>query len=414
MDVSADSSTIAAAKSLQLVNYAVVATVAVMVYDYCILLGDEIMYISTARRKKAKAMHLIARWLPFSMLGVRCYGLQALSLFIAELIFTLRTYALWGHSKRCWAIVVGIVVLMTIDQGPSICLPLVSIAYALLIVYEVEILLFSLYRALIHYRSTRSPLLRVLLQHNIFYFSCGLVIFFGAWHLLSRRSIPYYTSLQVVIHAILVTRMQIDLWKSDQLTHQGHVRYFEGGDAGAGADADVDANIDAGGERWWQRRGRGGVGQQGGWAWRWRSEGREVETAIPLGTLEELEFARGSRATGSGFIREELEQLGDYERNLTRAIMIKKPHVSNLHGLQMLASTLEAPWTQATIRLIFYLWSTCIARASGQLTEFERAAAQKEAAKESVGSKVFIDLTNDINDLDPTTAAAFSRRTISL
>ncbi|EGN95582.1 hypothetical protein SERLA73DRAFT_154947 [Serpula lacrymans var. lacrymans S7.3] len=331
-------------------------------------------------------MHLIARWLPFSMLGVRCYGLQALSLFIAELIFTLRTYALWGHSKRCWAIVVGIVVLMTIDQGPSIfCyqantpntgLPLVSIAYALLIVYEVAVGLVGL-----SFFSPSSPFP----PPATFFHFVLLVIFFGAWHLVPFSTVntilyenPYsdiFPDLQVVIHAILVTRMQIDLWKSDQLTHQGHVRYFEGGDAGAGADADVDANIDAGGERWWQRRGRGGVGQQGGWAWRWRSEGREVETAIPLGTLEELEFARGSRATGSGFIREELEQLGDYERNLTRAIMIKKV---------------------------------------GQLTEFERAAAQKEAAKESVGSKVFIDLTNDINDLDPTTAAAFSRRTISL
>ncbi|EGN93180.1 hypothetical protein SERLA73DRAFT_190082 [Serpula lacrymans var. lacrymans S7.3] len=44
------------------------------------------------------------------------------------------------------------------------------------------------------------------------------------------------------------------------------------------------------------------------------------------------------------------------------------------------------------------------------------ATAQKEAAKaakESVGSKVFIDLTNDIDDFDPTTAAGPSRRTTS-
>lgn len=94
-------------------------------------------------------------------------------------------------------------------------------AYVLLVVGEFEIICFTLYRSIKHYKSLASdnPLLNTLIQHNIFYFVCGF--FFS---LLVILAIGFFASvygdmasnLQVTVHALLVTRMHLELWKSDR------------------------------------------------------------------------------------------------------------------------------------------------------------------------------------------------------
>ncbi|KAG2036759.1 hypothetical protein BDR03DRAFT_1011333 [Suillus americanus] len=94
-------------------------------------------------------------------------------------------------------------------------------AYVLLVVGEFEIICFTLYRSIKHYKSLASdnPLLNTLIQHNIFYFVCGF--FFS---LLVILAIGFFASvygdmasnLQVAVHALLVTRMHLELWKSDR------------------------------------------------------------------------------------------------------------------------------------------------------------------------------------------------------
>jgi len=91
----------------------------------------------------------------------------------------------------------------------------------LLVVGELEILLFTLYRSIKHYQSLGSDnlLLKILVQHNIFYFACGLV--FSLAVILTVGLLPdvygdMTSNLQVMMHALLVTRMHLGLWKSDR------------------------------------------------------------------------------------------------------------------------------------------------------------------------------------------------------
>ncbi|EGN93581.1 hypothetical protein SERLA73DRAFT_189293 [Serpula lacrymans var. lacrymans S7.3] len=212
-----------------------------------------------------KVFYSLARYLPFAMLGLRCYAavntslsydlctlfygmnawLQTISFLFAELIFVLRTYAIWGHNKRVLVILlgsifgtfVGIIVLITTVRNDFISSPspapmitpcyedtqydVISVAYVLLFLLELEILLFTLYRALKHYRFMRSSqLLQVCIQHNIFYFACGSA-FSVANIIITFLCKPTYndylfSNIQAAAHAMLVARMQINLWKRDQ------------------------------------------------------------------------------------------------------------------------------------------------------------------------------------------------------
>ncbi|OAX31240.1 hypothetical protein K503DRAFT_105213 [Rhizopogon vinicolor AM-OR11-026] len=98
---------------------------------------------------------------------------------------------------------------------------IIVIAYVLLVVGEFEILIFTIYRSIKHYQSLGSdnPLLKILIRHNIFYFACGLV--FSLSVILTLAFLPdvygdMVSNLQVMIHALLVTRMHLELWKSDR------------------------------------------------------------------------------------------------------------------------------------------------------------------------------------------------------
>ncbi|KAG2347913.1 hypothetical protein BDR05DRAFT_591964 [Suillus weaverae] len=94
-------------------------------------------------------------------------------------------------------------------------------AFVLLVVFEFEILFLTLYRSIKHHRSlaSNSHLLNILIQHNILYFICGFVcsllvmLFVG---LLPFMYSDLITNVQVTVHALLITRMHLELWKSDR------------------------------------------------------------------------------------------------------------------------------------------------------------------------------------------------------
>ncbi|KAG1745273.1 hypothetical protein EDB19DRAFT_2023735 [Suillus lakei] len=214
-------------------------------------------------------LYLVCRYLPFVLLAANTYQvlqpalplslcstyfeinswLEGITLVAAECMFILRTYAIWGRSRRILiillcsfvAILIPVFYIMT-SFGNSVQLsepPIPNItscynfgesriivaAYILLIVGEFEIMFFTLYRSIKHYKSlaNENHLLSILIQHNIFYFICGLV--FSLLVILTIGLLPCvygdmtskrYQSLQVTVHALLVTRMHLELWKSDR------------------------------------------------------------------------------------------------------------------------------------------------------------------------------------------------------
>ncbi|KAG1776870.1 hypothetical protein EV702DRAFT_1107117 [Suillus placidus] len=168
-------------------------------------------------------------------------------------MFILRTYAIWGRSRRILIILMcsfvanlipAVYIITSYNNSQTISEPpipnitscynvgesrIIVVAYVLLVVTESEILFFTLYRSIKHHKSFArgNHLLNILIQHNIFYFICGLV--FSLLVMLTTGLLPFiygdmFSNLQSMVHALLITRMHLELWKSDRAAHaQGFV-----------------------------------------------------------------------------------------------------------------------------------------------------------------------------------------------
>ncbi|KAG2142463.1 hypothetical protein DEU56DRAFT_900494 [Suillus clintonianus] len=256
---------IAVGHSLLNLNYAYVSATVIWVYDYIIKFDDELAYLRKSRWGAVKMLYLVCRYLPFVLLATDTYQvlqpalplslcetyfvmnswLEGITLVTAESMFISRTYAIWGRSRRiliiltCSAVAIMIPVgyLMTnFGNSTEITEPpipnitscynvggsrIIVVAYVLLVVGEFEILCFTLYRSIKHYKglTSRNHLLSILIQHNIFYFICGLV--FSLLLILTLGFLPLVygdmiSNVQATVHALLITRMHLELWKSDR------------------------------------------------------------------------------------------------------------------------------------------------------------------------------------------------------
>ncbi|KAG1720039.1 hypothetical protein EDB19DRAFT_1779515 [Suillus lakei] len=133
-------------------------------------------------------------------------------------MFMLRTYAIWGRSRKILIILIaisipGFYIIINYNNSQTISEPpvpnitscynvgesrIIVAAYVLLVVRRVcltifftEILVFTLYRSIKHYRDVArgNHLLSILIQHNILYFICGLV--FSLLVMLSTGLLPF-------------------------------------------------------------------------------------------------------------------------------------------------------------------------------------------------------------------------------
>lgn len=158
----------------------------------------------------------------------------------AESIFFVRTYIIWDRSKRIlWAFIISIMFLLTpivgilVKYNSSIIVTnwigpgilgcsktgetsAVLYVYVLMVIAELEILCLTLYRAIVNYRRERGAnVLRVLVQHNIFYFGCGVASSVVLIVVIATFPASYsdlVSSVQITVHAALVTRMHRALW----------------------------------------------------------------------------------------------------------------------------------------------------------------------------------------------------------
>ncbi|KAG2047209.1 hypothetical protein BDR06DRAFT_120193 [Suillus hirtellus] len=103
--------------------------------------------------------------------------------------------------------------------------------FLLLFMFALGLAFLTLIRVIQSWRTARSPLRAILVKHNMFYYACSL--FLSAVNVLIPVLFSYVSAyysvlehLQVLVLAILATRMHLDLWHSDQHVHDSNVLLY--------------------------------------------------------------------------------------------------------------------------------------------------------------------------------------------
>ncbi|KAG1883967.1 hypothetical protein F4604DRAFT_1919774 [Suillus subluteus] len=264
MEYSSDD--IAAAGSLQFSTYIHVSMATFWIYDYACSLHEEWTFLLGSRWSKVKGLYIVTRYLPFILLTINLYlsftpnddpgrcsvfddidsGIGIVSVIFSEFFFILRTYALWNKNRILLAAMlftfftfvgasIGIAfatiapAVMATSAIPGITgcyrsssnLPLLA-PILLLSVFELGLMILTLIRAIQSWRVNSSRLYVVLVNHNIFYYACGLLFSVTNIFTLLLLQYSYHTllyDLQFMILAILATRMHLHLWQMNQHAH---------------------------------------------------------------------------------------------------------------------------------------------------------------------------------------------------
>ncbi|KAG2068173.1 hypothetical protein BDR04DRAFT_1143939 [Suillus decipiens] len=96
------------------------------------------------------------------------------------------------------------------------------IPFLLLTVFELGLVILTLIRAIQSWRTSSSRLYVVFVKHNIFYYACGLILSVANILASLLLQYSYYHMLyvfEVVILAILATRMHLHLWHANRRAH---------------------------------------------------------------------------------------------------------------------------------------------------------------------------------------------------
>ncbi|KAF9231168.1 hypothetical protein BU15DRAFT_82726 [Melanogaster broomeanus] len=215
-------------------NYGTVSVLMVWVYEYAITFDEEVAFLKKSRWNTVKILYLVCRYLPFlcvatntshfvqpglsvkacesyffllscqfhvtiarSGLTVGTIDANLTIIICADMMFLVRTYALWDRTRLALAIIlvnfmaffIPIVVITALFNSAPTFIPVLGITscsaashsriillgYVLLVIGETEILLSTLYQSVQHYRvGGRGRLLTILVNHNVWYFGCSL------------------------------------------------------------------------------------------------------------------------------------------------------------------------------------------------------------------------------------------------
>lgn len=180
------------------------------------------------------------------MINNICSCFSLISVICSECFFILRTYALWNNNKFVLAAMlaaflavivacVGVLFAATAN-APFETSPIPGITgcyqstgsdelflpFVLLFALELGLVSLTLVRAIQSWRVARNHLYDILLRHNIFYYACGL--FFSVGNVLASLLLQYAYSgmlqdFQLIVLAILATRMHLHLWHVDRQIH---------------------------------------------------------------------------------------------------------------------------------------------------------------------------------------------------
>ncbi|KAG1842734.1 hypothetical protein DFJ58DRAFT_731893 [Suillus subalutaceus] len=128
-------------------------------------------------------------------------------------------FAATGPAARVTSAIPGITGLLPEVRPVSRSL----VPILLLSVFELGLMTLTLIRAIQSWRINPSRLYVVLVNHNIFYYACGLLFSITNIFTLLLLQYAYHTlfyDFQFVMLAILATRMHLHLWQMNQHAHR--------------------------------------------------------------------------------------------------------------------------------------------------------------------------------------------------
>ncbi|KAG1835992.1 hypothetical protein DFJ58DRAFT_735313 [Suillus subalutaceus] len=127
-------------------------------------------------------------------------------------------FAATGPAARVTSAIPGITGCYRSSTSVTVLVPIL-----LLSVFELGLMTLTLIRAIQSWRINPSRLYVVLVNHNIFYYACGLLFSITNIFTLLLLQYAYHTlfyDFQFVMLAILATRMHLHLWQMNQHAHR--------------------------------------------------------------------------------------------------------------------------------------------------------------------------------------------------
>ncbi|KLO16824.1 hypothetical protein SCHPADRAFT_193856 [Schizopora paradoxa] len=256
------------------VNYVNLAAVTCLGYDTLLSLDDEITYVWRTQWSFVKILYIASKYLAYldavaflifffnsNMTPSACLTLYSATsyvivagILIAEIILLMRTCALWGLSRYVlWYLVAfdfGAVALVVVELTKSLhvnkfqfvespipsirrCFPIFSdsavntyVNYLCLIAVELNILLLTLWRGVLHWRRSGNQLIYIFYRDGVAYlvslaaFSAVNVVFFKYFNT------GFYWSImlepQRIAHAILASHLVLNIRKFRHNNGAGH------------------------------------------------------------------------------------------------------------------------------------------------------------------------------------------------
>ncbi|KAF9650130.1 hypothetical protein BDM02DRAFT_1515285 [Thelephora ganbajun] len=231
----------------------------VLLYDWVLILPQEIKYIWRASWKYTKVLYILTRYLPFAGLGLMlrnqfasdptpdscrrtlravCWT-SVVGMDLAEIVLAVRTYAVWNEDKR---VGVGLAILLTLCQIPNgiiaekfiggigfiqnpypgiyrgcVAISATKIVFANWVVFTVlegVVLILMVISALRTYRKHKSNFLSVIYMDGIrfyLYMFCVTVVNILIILILPIDFIGVGSSIEIVLHSNLACRLVVGL-----------------------------------------------------------------------------------------------------------------------------------------------------------------------------------------------------------
>lgn len=253
----------------KLVNYTMIASSAIAVLDWILTFDLEVSLVWQSRWNVTKVLYFLARYLPFVDCTLGLYHQLSVALPIhdcqklfqvqawlfgvgaglVELIYTLRTWAVWGEGKRFTFVLLAIfcgmwTAILVVDHFylkatshsmspvPHLigCLVTVSSSilsanYILLMLYDACLLSLMVVRGISAFRSgSRLHLVRVVYSDGIIYYVYVWALSLVNVLVITRLPIQLQTLMMLmarVIHAVLSCRVILHIRKQAHVQRQG-------------------------------------------------------------------------------------------------------------------------------------------------------------------------------------------------
>jgi len=264
--------------------------VAIFASDYCLTFSSEVEYVWGTKWEVSRIVFTLSRYLAFISSSLTCYdalvnvrcgpfvlaldAMYSASIIFAEGILILRTYALWGRSKKILFLLLFLAVAFIAGAEvtslkfkivlpgdttssyqfyPSLCAYQSSrnavFQYAFLVAYEIILQSMSSWRKFRTYRTLQSRALNTLYWDGIIYMWWIILFSGGNMAVMAAAPIVYVPALdtaQVAIHSVLASRIFFNLRECDKQIHSSTeefsletLRYRAGSTVGATTQAEV-------------------------------------------------------------------------------------------------------------------------------------------------------------------------------